>query len=105
LLPARPEAVRVQSQITLCNFTDQGIKSIKESAHRAEAFKAAAAKMGVTVREMSWTVGAYDLVVVSEGAEDAVMSAMLKVASAGNVRSQTLRAYSASEFTKLVSHI
>jgi uncharacterized protein with GYD domain len=91
--------------ITLCNFTDQGIKTIKESTHRAEVFKAAAAKMGVTVKDICWTVGAYDLVVVSEGPEDAVMSAMLKVASAGNVRSQTLRAYSASEFTKLVANV
>lgn len=91
--------------ISLCNFTEQGIKSIKESPHRAEAFKAGAAKLGVTVREMCWTVGAYDLVVISEGSEDAVMSAMLKVATAGNVRSQTLRAYSASEFTKLVASI
>jgi uncharacterized protein with GYD domain len=91
--------------IMLCNFTDQGIKTIKESPHRAEAFKAAAAKMGVTVKDMCWTVGAYDLVVVAEGAEDAVMSAMLKVGTAGNVRSQTLRAYSASEFTKLLAHV
>jgi uncharacterized protein with GYD domain len=90
--------------ITLCNFTDQGIKSIKESPHRAEAFKAAAAKMGVTVKEMCWTVGAYDFVVVTEGTEEAVMSALLKVGSAGNVRSQTLRSYSAAEFTKLLGN-
>jgi uncharacterized protein with GYD domain len=89
--------------IALCNFTDQGIKNIKESPHRAEAFKASAAKLGVTVKEICWTIGAYDLVVVCDGSEEGVTTALLKAGALGNVRSQTLRAYSASEFGKLVS--
>jgi len=91
--------------IVLCNFTDQGIKTIKESPHRAEAFKAAAAKMGVTVKDICWTVGSYDLVVVCDGPEEAVTSALLKVGMAGNVRSETLRAYSAAEFGKILAHV
>jgi len=91
--------------ISLCNFTDQGIRNVKESPKRAEAFKTMATKMGVTVKDICWTVGAYDIVVVSEGSEEAVMSALLKVSTLGNVRSQTLRAYSASEFGKFLANI
>jgi uncharacterized protein with GYD domain len=91
--------------IALCNFTDQGIKGIKESPNRAEAFRATAAKMGVTVKDICWTVGSYDLVVVCDGPEDAVTSALLKVGTLGNVRTHTLRAYSASEFGKLLANI
>ena len=91
--------------ISLCTFTDQGIRNVKESPKRAEAFKATAAKMGVTVKDICWTVGAFDLVVVSEGAEEAVMAALLKVSTLGNVRSQTLRSYNASEFGKFLAHV
>ena len=89
--------------ISLCNFTEQGFRAIRESPQRATAFKATAEKMGVTIREMCWTVGAYDLVVVCEGPEDAVHAALLQVTSLGNVRSETLRGYSAAEFSKLLA--
>ena len=89
--------------ISLCSFTEQGSRAIQESPQRAEAFKATAEKMGVTVRELCWTVGAYDLVIVCEGREEAVHAALLKVASLGNVRSETLRGYSAAEFSKLIA--
>jgi len=91
--------------ISLCTFTDQGIRNVKESPKRAEAFKAMATKMGVTVKDICWTVGAFDLVVVAEGPEEAVTSALLKVATLGNVRSQTLRAYNASEFSKFLANV
>jgi len=91
--------------ISLCTFTDQGIRNVKESPKRAEAFKAMATKMGVTVKDICWTVGAFDLVVVAEGTEEAVTSALLKVATLGNVRSQTLRAYNASEFSKFLANV
>jgi len=91
--------------IALCNFTDQGIRNVKESPQRAEAFKSMATKMGVTIKELCWTQGQYDLVVVTEGTEEACMSALLKVSTLGNVRSQTLRAFSAAEFGKFLAHI
>jgi uncharacterized protein with GYD domain len=91
--------------ISLCTFTDQGIRNVKESPKRAEAFKAMATKMGVTVKDICWTVGAFDMVVVAEGTEEAVTSALLKVATLGNVRSQTLRAYNASEFSKFLANV
>jgi uncharacterized protein with GYD domain len=57
--------------ITLVNFTEQGIKSVKESPKRAEAFKAMAAKAGASVKSMYWTLGHYDLVATIEAPDTA----------------------------------
>jgi len=89
--------------ISLVNFTDQGIRNIKESPNRAEAFTALAAKLGLSVKSIHWTSGAYDLVVVTEGSDEAAMASLLSIGSLGNVRSQTLRAYSAAEMKKIIA--
>jgi uncharacterized protein with GYD domain len=91
--------------ISLVNFTDQGIRSIKDSPKRADAFKAMAKKLGVTVKEIYWTVGRYDVVTVLEGEDEAVTTALLKVGSLGNVRSETLRAFSGAEIGRIVASI
>jgi uncharacterized protein with GYD domain len=91
--------------ISLISFTDQGIRNVKESPNRAEAFKSMAEKMGVTVKDIYWTVGNYDLVVITEGSDEAVTSALLSVGSAGNIRTQTLRAFSAAEITKIIDNM
>jgi len=88
--------------ISLISFTDQGIRNIKESPNRAEAFTGMAAKLGLTVKSIYWTAGNYDLVVVTEGSDEAAMAALLSAGSLGNVRSQTLHAYSASEIKKII---
>jgi uncharacterized protein with GYD domain len=76
--------------ITLMNFTDQGIRNVKDSPARYEAFRTVAEKLGVTVKSVYWTVGQYDVVLVMEGSDEAaVTSALLKVGSLGNVRTQT----------------
>jgi uncharacterized protein with GYD domain len=89
--------------ITLANFTEQGARNIKDSPSRYEAFKAAAETAGVTIKSVHWTTGKYDIVIVSEGPEDAVLTLALKTAALGNVRTQTLRAFTAAEMGKLVA--
>ena len=91
------------SFVSLLNFTDQGIRNVKESPDRYEAVKAAAETVGVKIRDIMWTVGAYDLVVVIDGPEEAVTSLLLKLGSLGNVRTQTLRAYSQQEMRGLIA--
>ena len=91
--------------ISLLSFTDQGIRNIKESPKRADAVKALAKKMGVNIKEVYWTLGHYDLVVVMEGDDEAVTSTLLKIASLGNVRSETLRAFSVAEVGRIVGNI
>ena len=91
--------------ISLVSFTDQGIRNIKESPKRADAFKAMAKELGVTVKEIYWTLGHYDLVLVLDGDDESVTSALLKVGSLGNVRSETLRAFSAADVGRIVANI
>ena len=89
--------------IALANFTDQGVRNIQESPKRYQAFKAMAEKLGVTVKSTHYTVGQYDMVLVLEGADDAVTAALLKVGSLGNVRTQTLRGFSVDEMQQMIS--
>jgi uncharacterized protein with GYD domain len=88
--------------ISLINFTDQGIRNVKESPNRYEAFKAMAEKLGGTVKGVYYTMGHYDMVVIMEGNDEAAMAAMLKVGSLGNVRTETLRGFSLEEMRKVI---
>ena len=91
--------------ITLINFTDQGIKAVKESPDRLVAFRTLAEKLGVSVKSSYYTVGHYDIVVTVEGSDEAVTAALLKVSSLGNIRTETLRAFTADEFKKIVASV
>ena len=91
--------------IILGSFTDQGIRNIKESPSRAEAFKELAQTHGVTVRDIFWTSGQYDIALILEGSDEAVTSSLLSVCSLGNVRTQTLRAFSAAEMGGILENL
>jgi len=93
----------VATFIALLNFTDQGIRNVKESPARFEAFRAMAQELGVTVKSGFWTMGTYDMVVTLEGPEEAVAAVLMKVGSLGNVRSQTLRAFAKDEFARILA--
>jgi uncharacterized protein with GYD domain len=89
--------------ITLINFTDQGIRHVKDTAKRAEALKEAAKKLGVTVKDMYWTLGRYDGVVTVEAPDDPSVTALgLALGAMGNVRTQTLRAFGQSEMKQIL---
>lgn len=89
--------------VSLINFTDQGIRDVKDSPRRYEAFRVMAEKLGVTVKSAYYTVGHYDLVVVLDGPDEAVTAALLKAGSLGNVRSQTLRGFSVDQMKNIVN--
>jgi len=91
--------------ISLLNFTDQGIRNVKDSPDRYEAFRGMAEKLGVTVKSIYYTVGPYDVVVVMEGTDEAVTTALLQVGSLGNVRTQTLRGFSVEEMKKIIGNM
>ena len=91
--------------ISLVNFTDQGIRSIKESPDRYAAFKATAEKAGVSVKGIYYTVGSCDMALVCEGTDEAVTAALLKLGSQGNVRTETMRCFSVDEMRKIVGSI
>ncbi|MGC2353795.1 MAG: GYD domain-containing protein [Candidatus Udaeobacter sp.] len=92
--------------VGLIQFTDQGIRNIKDTVKRGEAAIAEAEKMGMKIVEEFWTMGAYDAVVVFEAADDETMSAfMLKIGSLGNVKSHTLRAFRRKEMEGILAKI
>jgi uncharacterized protein with GYD domain len=80
--------------IVLIQFTDQGIRGVKDSPKRAAAFKAAAKKAGVTVKAFYWTLGRYDMISILEAPNaEAVTVVGLSVGKLGNVRTETLQAF------------
>lgn len=92
--------------VVLANFTDQGIRNVKDSPKRADAFKEMAKKFGVTVKELVWTQGRYDIVTIVEAPdESAAMSLSLSLGALGNIRTESLRAFSAAEMTKIVGKV
>lgn len=89
--------------VVLANFTDQGVRNVKDSPKRADAFKEMAKTFGVTVKEIVWTQGRYDVVTVLEAPDEAAaMSLGLSLSALGNVRTETLRAFSAADMTNIV---
>ena len=94
------------SYITLMNFTEQGAKSIKETVKRSEAAQKVAKEYGVTFKSIHWTWGQYDVVAELEAKDEASLAAFgLAMASLGNVRSQTLRAFTADEIKAFITKI
>ena len=89
--------------VMLAHFTEQGIKNVKDSPKRAEAFKQAARRHGAMVKELFWTLGAYDIVTVVDAPDDVTMTALgLIVGALGNVRTQTLRAFSEADMATIL---
>ena len=88
------------------SFTDQGIRNIKDAPKRAKAALALAKKMGVNIKQLYLTSGESDLLVIAEAKSgDNVAKFALTLGSKGNVRTRTARAWSASEYAKLISEL
>lgn len=87
----------------LGSFTEQGVRDVKDSPKRAEAFREMAGKCGVTVKDVYWAQGQYDIVTILEASDDlAVTSLALSVGALGNVRTQTLRLFSPADMKTII---
>ncbi|MFZ6649656.1 GYD domain-containing protein [Undibacterium sp. TJN25] len=92
--------------ISLAKFTDQGIRTVKDSVKRADMVRELAGKFGVKITGMYWTAGEYDMVSVSEANDDASIAAFGYAISAnGNVRLQALKAFSREEMDTILSKL
>jgi uncharacterized protein with GYD domain len=92
--------------VSLVNFTDQGIRVVRNTVKRAESFRETAESMGVTVKEIFWTLGVYDLVIVVEAPDDETVATLFfAVGSLGNIRAHTLRAFSEDDMTRVLKNI
>ena len=91
--------------VSLLNWTDQGAKTAADTVNRAEAAKKVASDMGGSL-EIYWTMGQYDMVAITEFADDETAVAFLaKVSSLGNIRSQTMRAFDADSVRGILGKI
>ncbi len=93
--------------ILLVNWAQQGIKTIKDTfSDRYSSFKASVEKAGGKLTGTYCTMGEYDMVVIIEAPNDeTVMSLMLKLGSAGNARTKTLKAFTAEEGMKIIKDL
>src|SRR6516225_5189789 len=92
--------------VVLTKFTDQGIRNAKESPKRAEAFKKMAETFGATVKELFWTQGQYDIVTIVEAPDEISVTALnLSISALGNVRTESLRAFSATEMMTIANRM
>jgi uncharacterized protein with GYD domain len=92
--------------IVLGNFTEQGIKNVADSPKRADAVKAMAQKLGITLKDVYWTLGAYDIVAICDAPDEVSMTALgLSIGKLGNVRTQTLRAFSAADMNSVLGKV
>ncbi|MEX2560929.1 MAG: GYD domain-containing protein [Pirellulales bacterium] len=90
--------------VSTIKFSEQGIKNVKDTCKRAEAFKGAAKKMGVKVRDIFWTLGPFDGLMILDAPDDETATAlMLQLGSLGNVHTQTARAYNAAEMQAILA--
>jgi uncharacterized protein with GYD domain len=89
--------------ILLASYSEQGLKGIKETVKRTDAVRELAKKAGITMKDSYWTLGRYDVVAVFEAPDDETMTAFsLSVARLGNVKTETLRAFSATEMASIL---
>lgn len=92
--------------VVLLNWTDQGVKSAKDTVKRAQEAAKVFEKMGSTLENIYWTSGGYDLVAVVSAPDDETLAALLlSFAGTGNLRTHTLRAFTADEMTGILSKL
>jgi uncharacterized protein with GYD domain len=92
--------------VVLVNFTEQGIRHIKQTTERAKQLVNAAANLGITIKDIYWTMGAYDAVFTADGPDDDTMTALaVSMGAIGNIRTQTMRAFSADEMKRILDKL
>jgi uncharacterized protein with GYD domain len=93
----------VATYVSLVNWTERGIKDFRDTTHRAQEFTNVVEKAGGHVREMLWTVGEYDIVCVLDLPDDeAVTATLLRLGEQGNVRTKTMRGFTAEQMDGII---
>ena len=92
--------------ITTIKFTQQGLKGIDETTKRAASLKASAKKLGVKVKEIYWTLGDHDGVLIFEAPDDETATTLLlHLGALGNVHTTTVRAFNAAEMDQILAKV
>ena len=92
--------------VSTIKFTDQGIRAIDETTKRASALKSAARKLGVKVKEIYWTLGDYDGLLLFDAPDDETATALLlHLGKLGNVHTTTARAFTSAEMKQVLAKL
>jgi uncharacterized protein with GYD domain len=92
--------------VVLVNFTDQGVRYIRQTTERAKGLVNAAANLGIRIKDIYWTMGTYDAVFTADAPDDETITAFAgSMGALGNIRTQTMRAFSAEEMTKILAKL
>lgn len=92
--------------VALMNWTDKGVADLKSTTQRAAAAKEIGSRFGVDMREILWTVGAYDMVCILESSDEQAMTAFaLAMAKQGNIRSASMRAWTSAEMDQILAKV
>lgn len=96
----------VSKYIGLMNWTDKGVQDAANTVKRADDARKLGSSMGVTFDMLYWTTGQYDLVAVVDAPDDETLSAfLLKVAGSGNLRSESMRAFTDDEMKSITAKL
>ena len=89
--------------VSLVNWTDQGIKNYRDSVRRAEDYRGLVEKHGGQVRQLVWTLGEYDVVVVTDFPDDETATAVALLTGAlGSIRTRTMKAFDADQMSAII---
>jgi uncharacterized protein with GYD domain len=92
--------------VVLMNWTDQGVRTVKDTVQRREQADALAERHGTRIEQVYWTVGPYDIVAILDAPDDESATAvMLELSSGGNLRTTTLRAYDREEMSGILQRL
>jgi len=96
----------VATYIALMNWTDQGIRNVRESPKRLDAARKMLEEMGGSFKTFYLTMGEYDMVAVMEAPDDAVAARFaLQIGGGGNVRTRTLKAFPEAAFREITAQL
>ena len=91
------------SYVILVNWTEQGVTNFGETVDRYQASQEQFEQLGVSLQDVYWTLGDHDIVAIAEAPDDeSLAAALLRLGSAGNVRTKTLRAFSRDEMRSVI---
>ena len=92
--------------VTLVNWTDQGVRDVKQTVQRAEQVREQVRQLGGNMHTLYWTQGRYDLIAITEAPDDATVAAIsLRIGSTGSVRTEVLRAFDAEEMGSVLAKL
>ena len=92
--------------VVLMNWTDQGVRTVKDTVQRREQADALAERHATRIEQVYWTVGPYDIVAILDAPDDeSVTAVMLELSSGGNLRTTTLRAYDREEMSGILQRL